>query len=268
LPAKLGRRRRRLFYIKSAAGALLLLAVFSGIVTLSQVDGLQVKNINISGNSAVIDADLITLAERIGSGKYLFFFPKTNIALFPRANVAAAIQENFPQISQVTVATQGLTNLDIGVIERTPVGLWCGRGASESQALTGRCYFLDEGGYIYSKAPDFSGPVFLRYYGLDGDPAPLRSQYLPPNTFRAMQLFLNGVRKLGLTPESFRLRDDVDYELWLDNGSKIFFSRNQDLNTVLLNLQSVVESDIFKGKADTLDYIDLRFGNKVYYKEK
>jgi len=34
------------------------------------------------------------------------------------------------------------------------------------------------------------------------------------------------------------------------------------------NLELVLSSDVLKGKTDALEYVDLRFGNRVYYKLK
>ena len=136
------------------------------------------------------------------------------------------------------------------------------------EELSKGCFFIDESGYIYNRAPDFSGPVFMRYYGLATGDAPLRSQYLPADTFRAIAIFLTNVRRLSFEPEAFVLADAYDFELHLKKGPRILFARNSDFATVLENLQSVLDADVVKGKINTLDYIDLRFGNKVYFKEK
>jgi len=58
-------------------------------------------------------------------------------------------------------------------------------------------------------------------------------------------------------------------ELYIDDGSKILFARKQRSSEVLDNLKVVLKSETFKNEdAGNIEYIDLRFGNKVYFKLK
>ena len=55
-------------------------------------------------------------------------------------------------------------------------------------------------------------------------------------------------------------------------GPEIIFKADSDFNQIIENLQSVLTTEPlqteFKTKYSSLLYIDLRFGNKVYYKFK
>jgi hypothetical protein len=55
----------------------------------------------------------------------------------------------------------------------------------------------------------------------------------------------------------------------MEDGSKILFARKQSSSEVLGNLKIVLESETFKDEnRGDIEYIDLRFGNKVYFKIK
>ncbi len=267
-PAKLGRRRRRLFYIRSALITTAALTLVASSILLSHTPGLQVKEFSVSGNSTALTDDIVALARKIGRGAYLFVFPKMNIALYPREALASAILSEFPQLKAANISERGFTGLSIAVTERTPIGLWCGRQTSEGSPAANDCYFLDEDGYIYGKAPGFSGPVFVRFYGLDFDGEAVATQYLPPGTFRSLEAFFLQMRRLGLTVSSFTIKDRYDYEVDFSEGPYLLFARASDLTAVLQNLESVADSDALRGKLSTLEYLDLRFGNRVYYKER
>ena len=81
---------------------------------------------------------------------------------------------------------------------------------------------------------------------------------------------------MGLKPYAFYVRDDGDIELYLQSvvplssAPKIIFKGNSDIVKLVENLQSTVaveplKTDL-KQKYNSLKYIDLRFGNKIYYK--
>ena len=49
-------------------------------------------------------------------------------------------------------------------------------------------------------------------------------------------------------------------------GFYIKASFGEDPNSIVNNLQLVLSSDALAGKFDQLEYVDLRFGDRVYYK--
>ena len=62
-----------------------------------------------------------------------------------------------------------------------------------------------------------------------------------------------------------------DISLYDDRGmSRVVFAGNQDTDKVWSNLVSAVDTDPLKSKLavnkDNLEYLDARFGNKVFYK--
>jgi hypothetical protein len=50
----------------------------------------------------------------------------------------------------------------------------------------------------------------------------------------------------------------------------LLVQRNADYADVLTNLKTIIESEDFKKaiELERIEYIDLRFGNKIFYKEK
>jgi len=72
---------------------------------------------------------------------------------------------------------------------------------------------------------------------------------------------LKSLRDLGLVPIKISLIDEIDFEVQLKDESAIMFSRNQDFAEVFDNLESV-----YNEIDGLLEYIDFRFGSKVYYR--
>ena len=169
---------------------------------------------------------------------------------------------DFKEIKEVDVSFESLQSISISVEERKPHALYCGSEVS----TTTDCYFLDEDGLMFTKAPDFSGSVFLRYFGSEVD---IGEQFMEVADFKEINFFLTSLSEIGLNPVVFSILDKDDFEIVLGSGGKILFGRKQNLSSIFENIQSVFGGEEFeKESLEVLDYADFRFGNKVYFKFK
>jgi hypothetical protein len=139
------------------------------------------------------------------------------------------------------------------------------------------CYFINNDGYIFDKAPYFSGDIYFKYYtNIKGDILnPLGLQVLNPERFHGIVRFMDGVSSLGFKPSYWVISSDGIYSLYLkpanDNSKpKIIFKEDNNLIEILDNLSISMNKKEFANeinqKYDVLSYIDLRFKNKVLYK--
>ena len=126
---------------------------------------------------------------------------------------------------------------------------------------------------VFSDAPSFSGQAYTRYHGLlDGDLNPIGRMYLPSAKFKEIGNFINSLKGLGLVISEFHSETEGDYEIYLENGSKIIFDDRRPFDKILVNLESILsEIGIGKGLSTSssvkLDYVDLRFGNKIFTRQ-
>ena len=266
--AHLRERRRRALLVRGGVAFIVVAALLGGSVWVARLPSLSVSTVAVRGAVTVPVADIERTAREQIAGAYLALFPKSNAALLPRDEVATAILTAFPRIRSVDVARDNLNGLTITVDERTPYALWCGTARPADGGDPTGCYFLDDSGYIFTSAPDFSGDVFFRYFGSALE-EPINANFLTPGEFAELDLFVRSARDVGVKPVSLAVLDAPDAELHLEGGSKVIFNRQVNLSDVLQNLKSVLESDVFRARgALEFEYIDLRFGNKIFYKFK
>ena len=260
------RRKRRLFYIKIAALAVVLAGSVAGLSYLTRLPALQISEINITGAEVVDEGELRSAVHEQLAGRYFFLFSKANIFLYPKTALEASVLSSFKRLKSAEFSFKNLHSVELLVTERPPQALWC--GVTRDAGGEAPCYFLDPEGYIYTQAPTFTGPVYLRFFGALPQGEVVGMQFLPTEQFGAFVAFVEALGVQGVRPTELVLLD-TEIELYLEDGTKILFLRKQELPRVLDNLLSVLLSPTFKGKEDlNLDYIDLRFGNKVYYKER
>jgi hypothetical protein len=76
-------------------------------------------------------------------------------------------------------------------------------------------------------------------------------------------LSLGGFPPLGATVKSVD-----DFSVQLTDGSQLLASFGQNATDLVHNYKLILSSDALVGHLQDLDYVDLRFGDRVYYKLK
>jgi len=64
------------------------------------------------------------------------------------------------------------------------------------------------------------------------------------------------------------VENEQDFKVSLLQRFALRASFGADADTLVRNLQDVLSSDTLRGKENKIEYVDLRFGNRVYYKNK
>lgn len=246
-----------------------LIAVSIGVVWLSRIEQVNIKTVSIGGNSIISKTQLEQVVEEQLKGTYGLLFPRTNILLFPKHSITASVLSTFDRIFDAEVIVEDPQTIKLLVKERQPFALYCGDTFIDTSEILGRCYFMDERGFIFAKAPDFTGNIFFKFFGKINEElyGPVGLEYMKHGKFRDITLFLESFEELEIVPSSFARLEGIDFEIRLEDGSYILFDEEQSLASILDNLQSVFESEIFLERENAqLDYMDLRFGSKVFYK--
>ena len=72
----------------------------------------------------------------------------------------------------------------------------------------------------------------------------------------------------GLTPLRVSVVSGQDFSVDFQEGFLLKASFGADAGTLARNLKLVLGSDALSGKESQIEYVDLRFGNKAYFKLK
>ena len=262
---KLIERRRKKFLLKLVVITIVTVILIGFVSWLSYRSSIQIINIVVNGNNVVSDSDIENVTRGVLDGKYFFLFPRADSLIYPEKEIETVILTIFKQIKSVDIVRTDFQTLSMDIEEQKPYALWC---ISKNEEMQDDCYFLNKDGLIFSKAPNFTGNVFFRFYGYLNGIDLLGKYYLKVNDeFNRINILIDSIRGLDIVPTELRPSGDIDMELYMNDGSKILFTRVQRSSEILDNLKVVLESETFKNmKMDNVEYIDLRFGNKVYFK--
>ncbi len=261
-PERLGARRRRLRMIGVLATIVALVAAAYGASWASYLPKFSVQDIRVTGANEVSTNLLHAYIEtKLHDGQYAFF-SRSNIFLYPRNAIERAIVEYFPRIKSAKVSRESLlaTAITVSIEERGTFAKWCNKE---------ECYFLGENGFIFAPstpvAPTLSPYLFRG--GISSTTSAIGQQYLPGN-FAGVLALLERLGQTGFSPSEVVAKDDQDFSIRLQEGFEIRVSYGADVGALVKNLELILTSEPLKGSKDELEYVDLRFGNRVYYKFK
>lgn len=153
------RRKKRVLW-----ATLILFVVgllFTGLVFLSQAKFLIIQKVDVKGAGETLEKNVLLLVEGRLEENFLWLFPRRNTLLFPKDSLEKEIIETYTKIKNIKIERKGFSRVKIIIEERKPSALWCDAGITD----IGNCYFVDESGYIFRRAPYFSDHVYYELYG-------------------------------------------------------------------------------------------------------
>ena len=261
------KRRRRVFLI---AGAFLCVgAVVGGAVWLSRASFLRIQTIQVSGAVAVATSTVSNSAEQTISGNFFYLFPKNNIFLYPKREIISSLLAENPILKNAEVHAQDFRTIAVAVLERQPKALWCPSGEIPP-GQDSSCLFLDEDGVAYAAAPDFSSPVYVTYSGsLQGTVPPRK--FLTSGQFRTLSALVDALAKTqkGDPIRHVAVDENGDVRTYFQNDFLLMFALSAEGGDVFERFSLALTAEPFKNrKLSDFEYLDLRFGDKLYYKLK
>ncbi len=262
---------------------LFLAIIFALINYLFHLDNLYITKVYIQGNKQVENSRIFNIVKESLDGKYLGLYPKNNVFIYPKKMIIESLLHNIPTIASVDVSNNH-ASLFLNIQERVPKYLWC--DDLTKSMLSRACYYLDVDGFAFDKAPSFSNHVYLEFYGGNKRGGYLGQSILSPAVIHAVVDIKDYVERL-IADRRYPLGDlygvnvypdGGDYDILFASGAKewkVIF--NLDPNLLESNKQSIekkfraimISSFFLKelgAAGNRLEYIDLRFGKKVFYK--
>jgi len=240
-----------------------LIAVFGGMIYVIRLPKLQVKTVEVTGEHVVDPGDITEFITTQLQGNKLFILPRSSIFLVPEHTIEKALQRQFPRLQTVVVSRKNFSTLTVTVSEYQGVYLWC--------TTDTECYFMDQNGVTFSPAPYFSGSAYPKLF--IGTLEQLPFQALSPAQLTTVQLLLERLPSIGIAPLAFHFVND--HEVTIDfnhNGQQamVLLDPNidpaQTITTLFTALRTNPLATKFHDPTQVLQYIDLRFSNRVVYK--
>ena len=258
------RARRRRVRVGIVFCVLVVLALIGyGIHYVSYLPQFSIQSVTVVGAQQVSPRLVSEYAQTILDDGSYHFLSRKNILLYPGVAIERAIANYFPRIASASVSRPDFSSTDlvVTVTERQLFALWC--------ASPDTCYQMDNGGFIFASASSTSATSteYIFHGGIATSTSPIGQTFVSAH-LPALTALLTELGQAGFTPDGASVDNDTDFSVPLQSGYLIKGSFGENADTLVKNLQLVLGSDALQGNTDQLEYVDLRFGDRVYYKLK
>ncbi|MFA5764039.1 MAG: FtsQ-type POTRA domain-containing protein [Candidatus Paceibacterota bacterium] len=258
------KKRRASFFKRSGVILVLVIIILSFLVWLSRTEKVRVQHITISGDSSISQDDILNVVKADMEKKYLWIIGTDNFILLNKGRVEQDILSNYKKIESAEISFSDMNSIDVKVTNRVASSFWCLGTPMDAK----NCFFMDQNGLVFSEAPNIPGSDMFRYFGSITENF-VGASYFDRDEFQKMGKFISDMKAISFDPISFNAVDAHEYETYLSSGGKVLLNDQKGFEASFVKLKALVDNGYVKTTPDFLkriNYIDLRFGDKVSFK--
>jgi len=233
-------------------GILIFIFITSSLYFLFFSEIFQVEKIIVTGEKKVSKIDLKLLVEE-KLEKETFFLKTRSIFLVNLNEIKENILNSFPQIAEIEIGRGFPDALNIVVVERFGLTVWC---------QGGQCFLLDNEGVIFEEIFDTDPEAFQIKNLAQVPELKLGDKVIEKeklNQILDIESKLRNNLKIPVTAVAIVSEGRLNVET--SEGWEIYFNPQGDIEWQLTKLKAVLEEEILPENRKNLEYIELRFGN-------
>jgi len=229
-------------------GGIFYLLVFSAFF--------RIEKVIVSGNEEIPKERIQDIVKENLERKIIFFKSKS-IFLIDLKKIKENVLNIFPQIGEIEITRGFPDTLNLKVIERKEVGIFCHQDT---------CFLLDKEGIIFENVPEEMQLLKIQRLNFDREiklgERIIEKEILSP--ILEAETKLREDLKIPVKEISIASDERVNFKTFED--WEIYFNPQKDINWQLTKLKAVLENEIPAEKRKDLEYIELRFGNSAPFK--
>jgi hypothetical protein len=257
-PQRLRSRRRRQRIIALCICLISGIGLVGGLGAVSHLEVFAVDSVSVNGAEKLPTESLVTAAKLRIRDEGFNLFSRENIFLYPKRDIEETLANDFPRIKEVSVARASMLAqaVILTVEERKAFALWC---------LDATCYSVDAAGFIFAPAGDTPETKYIFRGGIVPN-SEVVGQYFLRGRIADTVALMRALETGGYKPQGITVDSEKDFSVQLEGGPNLLATFEMSRETLLKNLETALEAEKLRNRLSELQYIDLRFGNRVYYK--
>lgn len=250
---------------KKILAVVIVLGLCTGIFFLLRAPALQITSVDVVGTAVLDTQDVSSFVTTSLVGTRAWVFPKTSVFLISERSLEKMLREKFSRIETVSVKRNTFHSLVVTLKEYDAVYLWCTDKQDD-------CYFMDNQGVVYSQAPVFSGTAYPKI--ITGAPlAALPFEGMSTFEIARIAALEKGLSDIGIVPTQFRYVSKKEIAIDFLHNKHVSLLRidpsipvDTTLEYIFSGIRAEPLSSLFHNQEKILQYLDIRFSNKVVYK--
>lgn len=236
--------------------------IIAGVWYGTRISALTISSVVVSGGETIDHSVVETAVQKSLEGTYMGIIPRRFSWWYPEVDIYTSLA-SIPRLKDPHVEQTSGSQLAVTFDEYVPYALWC------VDRTATNCLFVDKSGYAFTAAPQLKGGALIRYRTLGATPK-VGERVATVAQLATMEEFIRLVSTLlKFEVESVETDSANDAFYILAGGGELKVALRDQANTVFENLRAIKESKEFQHlQPDNFQYIDLRFGTKVFVNEE
>ena len=247
---------------------LVLVIILSGFYFTLFYPGIQVKNIIISGNNKINAEELQSvIMSNANTGLIKFWkleITSRSILLVNTNKIDQEILKEFPIIEKIQINKRLPQTLTLGIVERSPVGVYCSGSADNNQ----KCFLIDENGITYEPSITTDNFIIVRQAAENGEVF-TGEDVVNKNVITAISEIQKDLQdNFQINVKEALITSPLRLNIQTNDGWQIYFNLegDPDINSQIVKLNLLLNGAVTPDVRKTLQYIDLRFKDMASYK--
>lgn len=207
--------------------------------------------------------EILAVADEALNKSWLGIPRRKNILLFSPQAIRPDLLDRFPRIDSADIRRESLHTISIAVKERVPVGLWCFPAKA-------RCYYFDDSGVAFAEISSSSGFLFVAVNDWRDREITL-GETIAPEDWRTHILEIKKILQFGgIAVEYFEIPADSrdEFTAVTGEGWRIIYLNDNAVRKQTTSLLAFLKEKLPPDAKKTLDYVDLRIEDRIYYTQK
>jgi len=220
----------------------------------------------ISGNNKVENDELQSVVLGNSSVALINFWPikitSASIFLTDTGKISNEILKKFPTIEKAEVNKNYPKTLALTITERQPSAVYC-------QSNGQQCFLIDENGVIYETQGSLPENFVVIKQTLGDTNLYAGENVVSPNIMLAIAKIQKDLKdKFNIDIKQALVTGPTRLNITTGENWQVYFnlSDTPDTDSQIVKLNSLLSGDINSDVRKTLQYIDLRFEDRAYYK--
>jgi cell division septal protein FtsQ len=252
-------KKKRMQKIRIWAFCILILILIFSFFYFMRHPKILVDNIVIENNVFISSESLSVNISNIIDDYYFYLIPKSNVFFIPRKEIQTILKNENPALESLEIDVKGFRELNIKIKEYEPQIL--------VSDIKDKKYFVNIEGLVFMEEPLIYSYKDLVVLNTDLENIEIRMQAVEPEFLGNLKNFINSLKNIDVIVVSIKNVEENIYNLKTQKGFSLRITSSDDLNVSFENLKTVLLNKVIdESDLTATDYIDLRFGNKVFYK--
>ncbi len=257
--ARIARRSKIKTYFNIFVRIAVPVGILLILIFIARADFLQVQNFEVLGAETVNQEQVNQVASSFIAGQRFLVIPKSNILFLDEDKLASTLLSDFTRFEKVDIDKKFLSKrVELKITERQPEFLWCSGDNT--------CFLMSSDGLVFdSVGQSLEKREKIIFQGvLEGNPVlqNFATAERMQNYAKLIEVFKNN--KISISAINIESEDKATADTNI--GSIIFSPGEADLSTTAQNAVLLINEVRTKNPSARFQYIDARFGNKMFYK--